>query len=57
MNFVVGNYFASEAANEWRWNEDWEEPEDFWIAKKSSAAIPTRVGKHGSVSGVADPSS
>ena len=55
--FVVGEHFASEATNKWRWNEEWEEPKDFWIAKKSSATTPTRVGKHSSASGVTNPSS
>ena len=59
INFVVGDFFAgqSKETNKWNWNEDWEEPEDFWIAKKSCPATPHRVGKHSSSSGVAPPSS
>ena len=59
-NFVVGEYFAattSVAKSKWSWNEDWEEPDDFWIAKKSSAVALTRVGKHSSASCESNPSS
>ena len=61
MDFVVGEHFSSEATNEWRWNEEWEEtndfPKEFWIAKKGSATTHNRIGTHSSVSGVQNPSS
>ena len=50
MNFVVGDFFVSKA-DEWRWNEDWEELENFWNSKQASATTPIRVGKHSASSG------
>ena len=57
-SFVVGEHFASVATNEWSWNENEADlPDDFWIARKSSAAALTRVGEHSSASCESDPSS
>ena len=42
LNSVVNDVYASEAS-EWRWNENWEEPDNFWT-NKPATTTPTSPG-------------